>query len=194
MLVFRASATYPHFNACVGLMHDTLEATCRGYHRLVELGLKHVLEDQRDLDILLPPIVATWRHYVELRLKLLSLNAAEIEDEIGKIDKTHKLAFLWGKARAMLVRLFPHEAHDEALSQVDEHIAELSEIDPTSMTFRYTIGLDRKSLLPRDLTHVGYVEFAEVFESVSATLEGASCMMRAACDYANDARSETSYF
>lgn len=194
MLVFRSSVTNSHYNACVGYMHDTLEATCRGYLRLVELGLEHVLEHQRDLDVLLPPIVASWRHYLELRLKQLSLNAAEIEDEIGRIDKTHKIAFLWAKARAMLVRLFPDEPHDEELAQVDEHIAELSEIDPTSMTFRYTIGPDRKSLLPQDLTHVGYVEFSEVVRSVSSTLEAASCMMQVARDYASDARSEAQRF
>jgi hypothetical protein len=51
-------------------------------------------------------------------------------------------------------------------------VAELDEIDPGSMTFRYTIDVKHKRLLPSELTHVGYLELADIVETVSSIFGG----------------------
>ena len=182
--VFKGSAVYGHYNACIGYT-DTLEAACIGYLRAVEALLGHVISARNDLDTLFYPIVFNWRHYIELRLKTICLDLSALEAERAEIQKTHDLTRLWSRARKGLVEKFPNEDHKE-LACIDEHIAELARVDPNGETFRYTVDEKRLSVLPEHLSHFGYVEFAEAVKEVSEMLEGVSCMVGNARDYVNE--------
>jgi len=190
MSVFTHSAIDPRTTACVNYWNDSLHATCASYLRSAQLHLRHVLDTGRDLDMLALPILFSWRHYLELRFKLLCVDAAIVQDEAMTIDGTHDLKILWKKARARLVELFPREDHARELAAVDAHIPELARIDPRSMTFRYTVGKNWERLLPLQVTHVAYAELAQLVAETSSILEAASCMTAQAVDYVTAARAE----
>ena len=189
MQVFRRSNQHWEFNACIGYTHDQLEFVCRGYLRIVEVGLSHVFESERDLDLLFAPITFNWLHYLELRLKHLNRSAEDIiEEQIGDLPKSHVIPDLWKLVRPKIVALFPDEDHSTELVHVDEHIREIATFRRASEAFRYTMDVTGKPLLPADLTHVGYVELAKTFKAVSLTLEGASAMVENARSHVNEYR------
>lgn len=184
MTAFTSSSVWPGFNACVGCQHDSLSAACSSYLRATEVLLQHVIEKEADLDGLVLPILFNWRHYLELRCKTICVDGAVIAGDVAALDKSHDLRRLWRVARAHLVAVFPEEARDDVLSPIDAHIEELGDIDPRAMTFRYTVDLGHKSLLPPRLRHVAYAELLETIERVSSLLEGADVMMGQARDFA----------
>jgi hypothetical protein len=75
MSIFTASKSHPHLNACVNYLDglDPMEAACWGYREAAEVLLAEVMERGGTLDTLIYPIVFNWRHYVELRLKIIYL-------------------------------------------------------------------------------------------------------------------------
>ena len=52
----------------------------------------------------------------------------------------------------------------------------------------HEMAFDLRRTLPTTLTHVDYVEFAEIVENVSELLEAAACMLSNTREHANDRR------
>src|SRR5262245_5922131 len=105
--VFQASKTHPHLNACLNYLSglDGMEAACEGYRQASEVLLAEVIERHGILDVLIYPIVFNWRHYVELRLKVIFLvGHALYEDRKVPIPPHHRLDKLWEQARPYVVR------------------------------------------------------------------------------------------
>jgi hypothetical protein len=98
------------------------------------------------LNILIYPIVFLYRHYIELRLKQISIYGNEYFEEPIITDKemekfifgTHDLDELWKRSRKVIEKLFPEE-QEEKLSSMKKLINIFIEMDKRSFSFRYPI-------------------------------------------------------
>lgn len=197
--IFVPSERYPHFNACLNYFRglDSMEAACDGYRESVDVLLAEVLERNGVVDTLFYAIVFNWRHYLELRLKTIYMIGQQLfDEEKPEIPPHHRLDRIWRDARRYVLRRWPED--DEAdLAELDEHIHEISTIDPGSYVFRYTVEKDGSPAIPQHITHVGMREFRDLTMRVAQTLEGISLGLGVALDdyhdYLSEMRADTDY-
>lgn len=126
-------------------------------------------------DLLLFPILFSYRHWLELQLKSLIALGARWRDEQPEPVHTHKLEVLWPRARAAIEQAFPEDPAD--LDTVEYVIDELIEIDPESMSFRYARDRKGKTNLPEGLARVNVAHIAMVMLQVGMVLDGAATGM-----------------
>src|SRR5262249_35172807 len=96
-------------------------------------------------DALVCPILFLYRHYLELTLKYQAYGIENIapQEIPGKIDTKHNLLALWQYIRKYCDST-GFNFGKEALDTVEHCIVEISELDPISMTFRYSHKLDKQ--------------------------------------------------
>ena len=87
------------------------------------------------------PIMFMYRHYIELRLKSLLLDAGELLDEPQDIPAQHYIRTLWQRVRSLLLKISPGSDGDW-FTRADQVINEFDRLDPTSFAFRYPVGRD----------------------------------------------------
>jgi hypothetical protein len=85
------------------------------------------------------PIMFLYRHYIELQLKSLLIDAGELLDEPQDVPPRHYLATLWQRVRTLLLRVSPN-SDGEYFIRADQIVADFDSIDPTSFTFRYPVN------------------------------------------------------
>ncbi len=162
-----------------------MEHACRSFLALAEIGIKHVLGGHGEgRDALILSTVFTWRHYIELRLKLLVVADDSLHSRPRRELKGHRLNYWWKIARAAITATFPDEDHATHLPAVDLHVEELDRLDPGAVSFRYTIEKDGSSALQPGLAGFDWDVFAGLVDEVSTTLEGAAAMFAGAVEHA----------
>jgi hypothetical protein len=101
------------------------------------------LSEERYRDYKIYPIVFLIRHYFELRLKELIKGVNYLEKQTEEFPTHHKLNSLWqnfrSKYSAVVEKL---DSKDEVIISMTNLIAEISILDPDSMSFRYPTDLD----------------------------------------------------
>lgn len=142
-----------------------------GFSYAVEAMVKEAVAEHRQ-DTLFFPIMFCARHAVELYMKELVYAWARLNGDPVEVLGVHRLDVLWTRAREVLVALWPggDQTHLDRLGAV---IAEMDEVDPDSMHFRYDI--DRKGFvrdIPEQLRRVDLVHVHYVIAKVIATFEG----------------------
>lgn len=112
--IFVPSERHPHFNACLNYFSGlgSMEAACDGYRDTVKVLLTEVLERNGIIDTLFYAIVFNWRHYLELRLKIIYLIGRQLfdDDENPKIPPHHRLDEIWRAGRRFVRKRFPEDA------------------------------------------------------------------------------------
>lgn len=166
-----------------------MEASCRSFLALTQLAVEQVLNGfAAGSDGLILSVAYTWRHYIELRLKLLVVAADMIRGRPRRLLRGHVLSYWWKLARENLQDVFANEDHATHLPPVDVHVAELDRLDPQGVTFRYTIEQNGATAMPEGLVGLDWIAFAAIVDDVSGTLEGAAGMFADAVQYALDNR------
>lgn len=84
-------AQYFWNNACIRPFSDNWVTYPRGYKKAADLMVAHIDKRHCDQDTLVYPIVFLYRQYIELRLKHLVRDAAEVLDRNHKVPQTHRL-------------------------------------------------------------------------------------------------------
>jgi hypothetical protein len=110
---------------------------------------------------LIYPIVFSYRHCIELRLKQISIEGNKLlgmkvftEEEINDIlFRKHDLDILWGYSKTIIEKIFQDESEDN-LSSIKKMIDCFSIIDSTSFKFRYPIDTKGKPNHPIDHDNV----------------------------------------
>jgi hypothetical protein len=97
-----------------------------------------------------PPVLFMYRHYIELRLKSLLLDAGELLDEPQDVPPLHYIRTLWQRVRKLLLRISP-ESDGAWFKRADQVIHDFDSLDPTSFAFRYPVGKTGEPSLPLDL-------------------------------------------
>ena len=117
------------------------EVYARGYKSAAEFLIENIEDVNADIlysqDYIIYPIMFLYRHYLELRLKdigylLQKFNFYPREKILG-----HDLRGLWKEIRPLLEKIddsFLHKYED----QIEARIRELHNMDPRSLSFRYS--------------------------------------------------------
>jgi hypothetical protein len=151
--------------------HACGEGFRKGARRLVEF----VDTTGTDQDYLVYPIVFSYRHYLEIKLKELILLASDLldEEEPKKLFDTHDLCNLWTWCRSLLQRLpLDGTAGPQERQAITEMIDEISKVDPGSYSFRYPVDKKGEPSLPADLVYLNLGHFSNQVERVASCLEG----------------------
>lgn len=97
------------------------------------------------------------------------LNGRQFLDQDGGYPKHHKIDELWKTVKGILRQVFDNGV-DKEYSLVEHVINELAQVDPNSMSFRYSIDKEGKGstegILYINLRHLG-----QMIDEVSSTLD-----------------------
>jgi hypothetical protein len=132
------------------------------------------------------PAVFLFRHYVELSLKSMLVDAGRLNDRT-EAHEGHRLVALWEKLRALIASadLDESEADRESLDVAGEMIRELDGADPDSMAFRYPINRAKSGsgpLLSDDYEYFDMRTFHEQATRLAHFIDGCSSQLDAFVD------------
>lgn len=158
-------------NACVNFMHDPSEGYIVGYKAAGDVLVAHVAETARDQDILVYPILFNYRHYVELRLKVIIRHAQRLVgvESQGRVTG-HGLDTLWASAMRLVETAWP-DCDKQDFENAGSIIKQLSQADDRGMTFRYGYDKDGKLLLNRSISHINLRNVREVLGRLAEFLD-----------------------
>lgn len=108
-----------------------------GYKLAADMLCRKAL-DEYPVHTLIFPIVFLYRHYIELSLKEVVLDASRFITDVSPTDPKHDLGTLWENARGILPVVWPG-AQPAQIDAVEACITEISEHDPRAMAFRYPL-------------------------------------------------------
>jgi hypothetical protein len=105
----------------------------------------------------------------------LPLTAGELED-LRKGKKAHSLMWLWELVRPRALALGKSLVAPELVEGVNFYIQQLNEIDPASVSFRYTTSIEetkaKLTAAQKPGVEVDLVEFGEAMDRLAAFLDG----------------------
>lgn len=194
--LFRDDLPDGYCNACLNsTWGDDDHGYTEGYRRGARLLVEHVVEHQCNQDYLVYPIIFLYRHHIELALKNIIRRVPYLLDRQLTLPeesnlKKHQLDLLWQDLRPMINTVGatagwgPFDPTE--LEGIDEHITQLSDMDPDSYAFRYTRSKKGAPTLPPDVKLINLRHFAEMIERLAGALEG----LDTATSYLEDAKSE----
>jgi hypothetical protein len=135
-------------------------------------------------NVLIYPIVFLYRHYIELRLKQISIYGNEYFEEPIITDKEkkeilfkeHKLDKLWELSRKVIEKLFPEE-REEKLSSMKKLIDIFIEMDKRSFSFRYPIDTSGNPNHLDKRNFISVIRLKKIVNELGSYLDGtAGCI------------------
>lgn len=172
-------------NACVNWCHDPLELYATAYKEAAAKLVKEVVSSHRHQDTLVYPIVFLYRQYIELRLKEIIREGRKLLKEPGNFPMHHRIHELWPIAKAIIEKIFENEEGKPDFGYVEHVLAEFSNYDPESFSFRYPTDKNGNNPLSR-LTHINVRHLAETIDRLAEILESASTGISVYRDWQND--------
>lgn len=157
--------------------------------------VQQIVEDARDQDFLVYPVIFLYRHHIELALKhLLDQIPYVIGSDLTPAERKHlnkhRLDLIWLDVKPRLncvCEAAGWAAFDPAdIGGIDDYIRQLSDMDTESFAFRYTRTKKGTLSLPKDLKLINLRHFAEGIERLADCLEG----LQAAVDSLAEAKAE----
>src|SRR5579884_3110751 len=128
-----------------------------------------ILEDNWYADVLVYPLVFTYRHAIELGIKHLGSMIPKIYDDKSKIKFTHDLEDNWKTVRTYLERDKNFGGRD-LVKQINKILRDFLHIDPTGEAFRYPIARVGSAFL-QDTSIINIEIFAKTMIYVAETFE-----------------------
>lgn len=161
---------YTHFSDLGWQRRMGLYGRIQGFRRAAEILHSAMLADQsvRDLDTVIFPYAACWRHHVELQLKSVLAQLRALSDLPVQAQHHHKIDQLWGMAKKLMLKEFPDERSN--LAHVGQVIVQLAEFDPDGQEFRYATRRDGAETLP-GVDRINLVAFHEAMLGVANYLD-----------------------
>lgn len=160
-------------NACVGKNggYAGFDRLAHGYFNAGDVLVERLRRDRSGLDLLIYPLVQTYRQGIENMLKYLALLLAGLQNGNDKLRYTHRLLDNWQTVRKHLTDLGIEKGE---LDKVEHILSELVEIDATGETFRYPRSRDGKRHL-EDTTHINLEVFADGMSALTTFFDGVYC-------------------
>jgi len=142
-------------NACLNYMPDHWETYTLGYKCAGDILVEHVKHSHSEQDILVYPIVFSYRQYIELRLKEIIKSGNEILNNNQEYPAVHCIDKLWERCKEILKKIpeIIDEISSEDLSAGEKILRQFMKVDPTSQLFRYTTDTQGNKI-PTDLKHI----------------------------------------
>jgi hypothetical protein len=176
-------------HAILNCMRPDRQGRIDGYRRAAEVLAARMLRDRGDLDILVFPFAACWRHHIELRLKALIVDIARLDGQRpARKQLDHDFLALWAQVLPLIRKLGPEELH-HVPDNAGRVLRELHQLDPTGQEFRYATRKDGTPTLPGherfDIRH-----FEAAMEGVANFLSGVAHQVDAELDLAREYEQE----
>jgi hypothetical protein len=161
-----------------------------GYRRGAEILAERVVADadNKDLDTVIFPFAALWRHYVELQLKTLVMNYRFLLNKPYEQRRSHKVLPLWHELRALMAE-DAQSVTGEDVQSVDRVLTQLHDLDPGSEDFRYAHRKDGSATM-QDVRALDYVHFHQAMTAVANFLQAVDTGLGAALDVKLDYEAE----
>lgn len=149
-----------------------LQGRIMGFRRAAEILYAGMRSEQSisDLDTVVFPYAACWRHHVEIQLKSLLAQLRALSDLPAESRHHHRIGQLWQEARKLLIQHFPGGSAD--LASVGKVISQLAALDPDGQAFRYAAGRDGQDALAV-VDQINLVAFHEALLGVANYLDAA---------------------
>lgn len=128
------------FNAVLDHWSSAGDFHAAGYRQASEILLQRFLDDPDgtagDRDSLVLPILFLFRHYLELRFKDILVYGQVLSGQHAKWRHGHPLKDLWTDTQEVVKATYGAAVPQE-FAKVGECVADLSQLDPDSQSFRY---------------------------------------------------------
>lgn len=162
-------------------------ATALGYKEAADRLIATIIDKRWGRDPSGAPAMFLYRHYVELHLKSLLIEAGELLDEPQAVPPKHYLWVLWTRVRALLLKV-GGSSDGPWLRRADEIITSLDDLDPTSFAFRYPVDNAGARTLPEGF-RFDAATVRQVIDELHILLDGASTQIDVYKDCKRDAGS-----
>jgi hypothetical protein len=161
------------FNACVGWDRDHWFGYIEGYKLAAELLVQHVIDETRNQDLLIYPIVFLYRQAVELALKHLIWLGSQLQGQRPELPMHQRLVPLWRQCRSIIEEVWPAGPRQD-LDAVGAVLDQFEARDPISTVFRYPVTKEGRSSLSVS-ERFDILNLAEVANRVLALLDSCAC-------------------
>ncbi|WP_296597992.1 hypothetical protein [Phenylobacterium sp.] len=147
-----------------------------GYMRAAEALIESCADDPPTREVLVYPILFTYRHGIELAMKwIIARYGRHASVEIGETEH-HNLWELWGICRSVITELGGTD--DAATPVVEQLIKDFHDLDKSALAFRYSERKDGVLIrLPDGAIDLDNVR--DVMEGVSHFFDGADGLLDA---------------
>lgn len=162
-------------NATLSTGADSWHEIAQGYRIAANTLVDHAVASRVALDWVAFPIAFLYRHYVELSLKAILIDAGNLLDRPQDPGNSHRLLDLWGKLRPLLEEISPGENPD-FLDRSGGLIGEFESLDPGSYAFRYPVDTAGRPSLPAD-TGINIRQMKAVMAELAILFDGAGAMI-----------------
>ena len=161
------------FNACVGSNGGPYDFQdyALGYFEAGSRIVNSLMSDHWMLDIVIYPLVFTYRHGIELSLKDLAVQLPLVWDEESAVRSTHVLSDNWEQVKTYLKREQELDPEDTLIDQVDTILKDFLEIDQTGQVFRYPTDIYGLNHLDEKISKINLIVFQQAMHTVSETFE-----------------------
>lgn len=159
-----------------------------GYKNAADLIAGRLVDLDRVTEAACLPALFLYRHFIELSLKGMLLDAGELLNVSELARKGHSLSPLWVALRTRIEAIQTANS-DEWLDRAERLIAEFDQLDGSSFTFRYPVDLSGTPNLP--VSHsVDIAHFADVMDELEMILEGIGAWLDSYLDIKRDMDAE----
>jgi hypothetical protein len=168
----------PSLNAVIRYLHsDRWDRYATAYKDAADALIDRVIETRQGMDSFVYPAAFLYRHYLELRLKELIMNARYVLN-MGPLASAerdvHWLRKLWRECRNLLQTVWP-EGSQQVLDAAETCILEFDRLDANSECFRYPEHKKSGTPTLAGLQVVSLQNLREVMGRLATLLESASC-------------------
>lgn len=157
------SGEYWPLNACVGqnggpYYYDDYSI---GYFEAGKRLCESLVENHSRVDVVIYPLVYTFRHAIELGLKHLCIVLPKLINENISIKYTHSLFDNWNMVKPYLVKLPDGYNDQEPIQYFEKVLNDLIQFDPKGETFRFPKARDGQLFL-QEASHINVVVFGDI--------------------------------
>ncbi|HEX6681081.1 MAG TPA: hypothetical protein VF063_10580 [Gaiellaceae bacterium] len=160
----------------------------RGFRLIADGAVARLEEKRAHVDFLVYPILANYRHYIEVSLKGLIRDARRLLDEQGTAPHGHNLLNLWNTARPLLLRIAPEAKAD--LDNVGATIERFSRVAPTAEAGRYPVDTEGNAPIPEEITLINLGRMRDVVGRLDGFFDACAMDISVRLDYKYDAEEE----
>jgi hypothetical protein len=168
----------PSHNAVIRYFHaDRWDLYATAYKDAADALIDRVVETRQRMDSFVYPVAFLYRHYLELRLKELIINARlvlTLEPLPSQKRDVHWLRKLWTECRSLLLMVWP-AGPKQVLDAAEACILEFDQLDANSECFRYPEHKKDSAPTLAGLQEVSLRNLKEVMGRLATLLESASC-------------------
>jgi hypothetical protein len=158
-------------NACLNFGADFWTGYAGGYRKGGRILTQWVVDQGRDQDYLVYPIVFLYHHHLELSMKELIRKGESLLESGHDFERNHDLAQQWAHCRRVIEQIYD-DAPPAELDTIGDQIGQLTQLDPFLASFRYPYERDGKTpSLPDDFRRFNLRHFAEQIERIADVLD-----------------------